>query len=112
MGWPHFTIASQSYPGPAISGLRFGWPEKASWWIKTYWFSCTAAMSPPSKVQTNFDQYFGGLIAGQTLRQPELANTLNRIARNGPDEFYTGRTSDLLVAQMARGVVKGLITKG
>jgi gamma-glutamyltranspeptidase/glutathione hydrolase len=60
---------------------------------------------------TNFDRYFGGLTAGGTMRRPELAATLKRIARNGPDEFYTGRTADLLVAQMGRGPVKGLITK-
>jgi gamma-glutamyltranspeptidase/glutathione hydrolase len=60
---------------------------------------------------TNFDRYFGTVTTGQTLCQPELAATLQRIARNGPDEFYTGRTADLLVAQMPRGAVKGLITK-
>jgi gamma-glutamyltranspeptidase/glutathione hydrolase len=59
---------------------------------------------------TNFSRYFGRVAAGKTLRQPELATTLARIARNGPDEFYTGRTADLLVAQMARGGVKGVIT--
>jgi gamma-glutamyltranspeptidase/glutathione hydrolase len=60
---------------------------------------------------TNFDRYFGTVTTGQLLRQPELAATLQRIARDGPDEFYTGRTADLLVAQMQRGAVKGLITK-
>jgi gamma-glutamyltranspeptidase/glutathione hydrolase len=61
--------------------------------------------------RTNFDLYFGRAAAGRILRQSELADTLQRIARNGPDEFYTGRTADLLVAQMARGAVKGMITK-
>jgi gamma-glutamyltranspeptidase/glutathione hydrolase len=61
--------------------------------------------------KTNFYGYFGGLAAGKVFRQPELAATLKRIARNGPDEFYTGRTADALVAQMGRGAVKGLITK-
>lgn len=60
---------------------------------------------------TNFDRYFGALTIGQTLVQPELAATLQRIASSGPDEFYTGRTADLLVAQMQRGAIKGLITK-
>ena len=60
---------------------------------------------------TNFDRYFGGLTAGRTVRQPELAATLGRIARNGPDEFYTGGTANMLVAQMGRGAAKGLITK-
>ena len=59
----------------------------------------------------NFDRYFGHMSVGRRLRQPELAATLTRIARRGPDEFYTGRTADLIVAQMARGASKGLITK-
>ena len=60
---------------------------------------------------TNFDRYFGQVHAGQTLRQPQLAATLTRIADKGPDEFYTGTTADQLVAQMQRGAIKGLITK-
>ena len=60
---------------------------------------------------TNFAHYFGGMKAGRTFRQPELAATLRRIAEGGDKEFYQGRTADLLVAQMARGQVKGLITK-
>ncbi|WP_374570762.1 gamma-glutamyltransferase [Phenylobacterium sp.] len=61
--------------------------------------------------KTNFDGYFGAMKAGQTFKQPELAATLERIAKLGADEFYTGQTADLLVAQMARGDRPGLITK-
>jgi len=39
---------------------------------------------------------------GDTLRQPELAATLARIARYGPREFYEGRTADSLIAHMQR----------
>ncbi len=60
---------------------------------------------------TNFDRYFGSVRIGQVLRQPELAATLARIARDGPEAFYRGPVADLLVAQMQRGAVKGLITK-
>jgi gamma-glutamyltranspeptidase/glutathione hydrolase len=60
---------------------------------------------------TNFQARFGAMKAGETFRQPELAATLERIAKGGAAEFYTGQTADLLVAQMARGVEKGLITK-
>jgi gamma-glutamyltranspeptidase/glutathione hydrolase len=59
--------------------------------------------------RTNFDRYFGGLKAGDTLRQPELAATLERIARAGPKGFYRGRTARLIVAEMRRG--GGLITQ-
>jgi gamma-glutamyltranspeptidase/glutathione hydrolase len=46
---------------------------------------------------------------GDMLRQPELAATLKRIAKNGPSEFYRGETSRVLVADMARN--GGLITR-
>ncbi len=48
------------------------------------------------------------LHAGDTFRQPELAATLQRIARNGSAEFYTGETSRKIVADMTRN--EGLIT--
>ncbi|MBO9558340.1 MAG: gamma-glutamyltransferase [Caulobacter sp.] len=60
---------------------------------------------------TNFHARFGTLKAGETFRQAELAATLERIAKGGDAEFYTGKTADLLVAQMARGPRKGLMTK-
>ncbi len=45
---------------------------------------------------------------GDSLRQPELGETLRRIARFGPTEFYTGETADSLIAEMIRGV--GIMT--
>lgn len=60
---------------------------------------------------TNFEAHFGGLKAGQMFRQPALADTLSRIAKGGDKAFYEGKTADLIVAQMQRGPVKGLITK-
>src|SRR3989454_433353 len=39
---------------------------------------------------------------GDTLRQPELAATLKRIARNGAAEVYSGETARALVADMSR----------
>jgi gamma-glutamyltranspeptidase/glutathione hydrolase len=58
--------------------------------------------------KTNFGKYFGNLIGGEIHRQPELAATLQRIADDGPEEFYKGETADLIVAEMERG--NGLIT--
>lgn len=46
---------------------------------------------------------------GDVLRQPDLAATLRRIARDGADGFYAGKTADLLAALMAR--TGGLITR-
>ena len=46
--------------------------------------------------------------AGETLRQPDLARTLERIAAGGPDGFYRGRTAALVAREMqAHG---GLLT--
>jgi len=45
---------------------------------------------------------------GETLRQPELRDTLRRIARRGADEFYQGETARLIAADMERS--GGLIT--
>ncbi|PHN28564.1 gamma-glutamyltransferase [Pseudomonas sp. ICMP 561] len=61
------------------------------------------------KGTTNFNDYFGSMKVGETLRQPELAKTLERIADKGADEFYKGETADLLVKQMEHD--KGLVTK-
>jgi gamma-glutamyltranspeptidase/glutathione hydrolase len=47
--------------------------------------------------------------AGETLKQPDLAKTLERIADQGPDGFYTGETVALIEREMqAHG---GLITR-
>jgi gamma-glutamyltranspeptidase/glutathione hydrolase len=59
--------------------------------------------------KTNFDRYFGTVDSKKTFRQPELARTLERIAKDGPSGFYAGRTADLLVAEMTRG--GGIITR-
>jgi gamma-glutamyltranspeptidase/glutathione hydrolase len=59
---------------------------------------------------TDFSQWALRMKVGQRFRQPELAATLQRIADDGAAGFYSGKTADLIVAQMSRGPVKGLIT--
>lgn len=46
---------------------------------------------------------------GDVLRQPELAATLGRMKKDGPREFYTGRTAELFAADMKAHA--GLITR-
>ena len=45
---------------------------------------------------------------GEVLRQPDLAETLDRLRRHGPDEFYTGETARRIAADMAAN--RGTIT--
>jgi gamma-glutamyltranspeptidase/glutathione hydrolase len=45
---------------------------------------------------------------GTQWRNPDLANTLRRIAEQGRDGFYRGQTADLIVAEMKQG--GGIIT--
>jgi gamma-glutamyltranspeptidase / glutathione hydrolase len=45
---------------------------------------------------------------GEVFRQPELGATFARLQRAGPDEFYTGQTARLIVADMKRN--NGLMT--
>jgi gamma-glutamyltranspeptidase/glutathione hydrolase len=61
------------------------------------------------KTATNFNDYFGNMKVGELFKQPEMAQTLERIADKGVSEFYQGKTADLLVAQMQAD--KGLVTK-
>jgi gamma-glutamyltranspeptidase / glutathione hydrolase len=61
--------------------------------------SRSLAGSPESKriFQKNGTYYD----VGETLRQPELAQTLERIQRNGANEFYEGETAKRFAAEMA-----------
>jgi gamma-glutamyltranspeptidase / glutathione hydrolase len=61
--------------------------------------------SVSSRIFLNDGKMYG---VGDTLRQPELAATLKRIAKDGPAEFYKGETAQLLARDMAS--FGGLIT--
>lgn len=56
-----------------------------------------------------FSQNGRPFAAGDTLRQPDLAETLRRIMLNRRDGFYTGETARLIAEEMRRG--GGLITE-
>ncbi|OYU77405.1 MAG: gamma-glutamyltransferase [Alphaproteobacteria bacterium PA3] len=59
---------------------------------------------------TNLGSHFGSMAEGKNFTQPDLANTLEAIAQRGPSAFYQGRVATQIVAQMSRGVEKGLIS--
>lgn len=67
--------------------------------------------APDFAGKTNFSAHYAPMVAGKVFRQPDLAATLQRISDQGDKGFYTGKTADLIVAQMARAPVKGIISK-
>lgn len=52
---------------------------------------------------SGFQRYFAQLQVGRRFRQPDLAQSLRRIAEHGADGFYAGRTARLIAAEMRRG---------
>lgn len=68
------------------------------------WYS---GWSADKGYRNNFNDYFGQLNPGERFKQPELAATLKRIARDGVREFYHGETADKIVAHQQR--IGGLI---
>ena len=58
--------------------------------------------------KTNFSKYFLSINTSENFKQPQLANTLRRIAKFGADDFYFGETAKLIVEQMKES--DGLIT--
>lgn len=58
--------------------------------------------------QTNFAAHFTPLAAASSFAQPDLAQTLQRVA-DDPDDFYRGETAGRIVAQMQRS--GGIITR-
>ena len=109
--WRTPTSGSASWPGPATSRPRSGWRARA-----IVVSPQAIGIDDPDRAhfagKTNFERYFGAMRPGRRFRQPELAATLQRIAKDGASGFYEGKTADLIVAQMDRGPRKGLISRG
>lgn len=62
----------------------------------------------PATLQTFYKEDGSPWQPGERFRQPELADTLERIAKQGIAGFYEGRTAELIVDEMQRH--DGLIT--
>ena len=100
------TLPWQQLLTPAIALAKNGFEVSEQLAGTAHWFQNWIADKSPEPL--NFTQYFGALKTGAHFKQPELANTLQRIALKGADEFYNGKTAQALVAQMQAH--KGLIT--
>ncbi len=84
---------------PAVKLARDGFTVSPALAASLTQFEKTLATDPESK------RIFlrGGTLykAGETFKQPELADTLERIAKGGAKEFYQGETAKRLAAVMA-----------
>ena len=92
---------------PAIKFAEQGFivPQKLQ--TTREWFQGWVANK--SEAPLNFNSYFAELKAGERFVQPELAQTLKRIANKGADEFYRGQTARQLVQFYQK--VGGLISE-
>jgi gamma-glutamyltranspeptidase / glutathione hydrolase len=93
---------------PAIALAEKGFPVGARLAAELQDQSATLGRFPATKRIFLKDGAF--YKAGEILRQPELAATLRRIAKNGPDEFYRGKTARDLASEMQRA--GGMLTLG
>jgi gamma-glutamyltranspeptidase/glutathione hydrolase len=92
---------------PAIKLARDGFP--LSFELARSLSGVLAAMKPYPASVAQFSKHGVPYEAGEILRQPDLARTLQRIGANGPTGFYEGETALLIETEMkAHG---GLITR-
>ncbi|PLA74118.1 gamma-glutamyltransferase [Hydrogenovibrio sp. SC-1] len=92
---------------PAINLAEKGFKIPADLVKKANWYQ--SYLSKKSDKPLNFKRYFGGLKSGELFVQSELADTLKRIAKSGPFDFYFGKTAELILAEMQAH--NGLISK-
>jgi gamma-glutamyltranspeptidase/glutathione hydrolase len=123
----HYGHRSAGVPG-TVAGLHLAWSERGSLpWARLIepaiklareGFAVTKSLAdalesalprfrkyPASLAQ--FSKSGKPLREGDRLVQADLANTLERLAKHGPDDFYSGETAKLLLKEMKKG--KGLI---
>lgn len=86
---------------PAVTLARTGFEV-------SYGLSESIKGSPKLPLSVESKRIFLGAAPGDTLKQPQLASVLTRIARDGARDFYLGETARVLAAEMARN--GGLIT--
>jgi gamma-glutamyltranspeptidase/glutathione hydrolase len=103
----HGTLPWASLVAPAIALARDGFV--VSDWLARNLAGVRADFGRSPATVAQFTRAGTPYAAGDVLKQPDLARTLERIAANGPAGFYEGETARLLVAEMkARN---GLVTE-
>ena len=98
----HGTLEARAVLAPAIRLARDGFPLPED--LAAQFARHRERFAPYPASAAKFTKADGtAYAAGDLFRQPDLAATLERIAEQGRDGFYAGRTADLLVAEMERG---------
>jgi gamma-glutamyltranspeptidase/glutathione hydrolase len=92
---------------PAVDLARNGFEVSAGLAQSLEWV--LPRMSPYPASVSAFSKEGTPYRAGEVLRQPDLASTLERVMNQGRDGFYMGETARLLAREMERG--GGLITE-
>ena len=104
----HGTMALPDVMAPAIAFAEDGFPVRVH--MADYWTRPdTGGLAPhierlrltPTGRRVYFDADGNLLRPGDTLRNPDMANTLRRIAEAGIDIFYEGEIAETIAADMA-----------
>jgi gamma-glutamyltranspeptidase/glutathione hydrolase len=108
MAWKdHGRLPWQRLVDPAVRLARDGFPISDG--LARSLAGVLESMKPYPASVAQFSKRGAPYQAGEILKQPDLARTLQRIALHGPDGFYRGETAALLEKEMrANG---GLITR-
>ena len=102
------TMSLSDLMAPAIKTAREGFTlteRQAQTFVEEY----DRMIIHPSTKKYFFKRDGSPYKEGEKLVQKDLADTLERIAKKGPSEFYRGKTADLIVKDMEKN--GGLITK-
>jgi gamma-glutamyltranspeptidase/glutathione hydrolase len=118
----HDSALAVGVPG-TVAGLHLAWTEagKLPWrrlvepavalardgfvvsdWLAQDLKAYRAAMDPYPASVAQFTKAGIAYEAGDVLKQPDLARTLERIAQDGPPGFYAGETARLIEKEMRR----------
>ncbi len=103
----HGKLPWKSLVEPAIALARDGFPVSEG--LARSLRSALRSMAPYPASVAQFSRNGTPYEAGDILKQPDLARTLQRIAEQGPAGFYDGETASLLAKEMAAH--GGLITR-
>ena len=92
----HGTLPLATVMQPAIQLARDGFPVGAHL-AKEIVQNVAGLRSNPALAKNFLHPDETPLVAGETLRQPELAETLQQVARRGPQAFYSGAIAKRIV---------------